>query len=83
MKRIAKFKRRNSSQYFPALKSRVSNGFRFIIESSLNILHINKLFAVDGTRSVPLRLGHWATPESSRYENVCFDCHVVKDSCSI
>jgi len=50
----------------PALQARVSNGLRFISKPFINSLHINKLFAVDGTRSVPLRQGHCATPESSR-----------------
>jgi hypothetical protein len=66
MRRIAKFKRRNINQYLPALQARVSNGLRFISKPFINSLHINKLFAVDGTRSVPLRQGHCATPESSR-----------------
>ena len=67
MRRSARFIIDNILRTVSALQVVASNWLCFIAKLSASGLHTNKLFAVDGTRSVPLRLGHCATTESSRY----------------
>jgi hypothetical protein len=67
MERITKFKIININKVASCLQVKASNGLRFISESFLIGLHINKLFAVDGAVSAPFHQGHWATTETGRY----------------
>ena len=66
MRWIARFKTNNIKQSVATLSVKVSNWLRFKIKPSASGLHTNKQFAADGTGSVPLRLGHYATTEINR-----------------
>ena len=66
MKRITSFNLRNVIKIAFGLPVVVSNRLCFIVKLSASGLHTNKQVAADGTGSVPLRLGHWATTEISR-----------------